>query len=341
MGDGDSRLGDAEATSAVRLRRPEEGDARPTIPRLLATPAIPAPRPPMETPRELVVPAPPAGSHATLTAMSGLEAGRVYSLDADEVIIGRAPASHVWIDDASVSRKHARIVRRPGEPYVIEDLESTNGTFIGERRVSRCPLASGDRVQFGPTFLLRFALVDMREEALQKELFHAATRDMLSSLYNRRYFEERLLAEVSRARRTSSGLAILMIDLDQFKRVNDRYGHLVGDEVLRAVSGALARSVRLEDVLARYGGEEFVLLAPGISGGEAALLGERLRSAVERLSIQVDEATGGYLGISVSIGIASLTELEPQASPRELLARADARLYRAKQSGRNRVATAG
>src|SRR5439155_25966130 len=129
----------------------------PTVPHMKATqamqpvPQVPPPRAPMLTPRELVVPTAPAGAHATLTAMTGLDAGRVFSIDMEEVVIGRAQGSHVWLDDASVSRRHARIVRRTGEPFFLEDLGSTNGTFIGQRRIARCQLASGDRLQIGPS----------------------------------------------------------------------------------------------------------------------------------------------------------------------------------------------
>ena len=342
MGDGDSRREIDEAGSTVRMRQLDEnGAARPTVPHLLAMEAVAPMRAPMPTPRELVVPSAQGGANATLTSMSGLEAGRVYSIDGDEIIIGRAPSCHVWIDDASVSRQHARIVRHTGDPFFLEDLGSTNGTFVGERRIARCQLASGDRVQIGPSFLLRFAMIDVREERLQKDLFHAATRDPLSGLYNRRYFDERLLAEVSRARRGGAALTIFMLDLDQFKRINDLHGHLAGDHVLREVSAHLAKMVRLEDVLARYGGEEFVLLAPATDTEEAILLGERLRAAVERLTIQIDASGTTSITITISIGVACLSEIDPHATPRELLARADARLYRAKQTGRNRVSSIG
>jgi two-component system cell cycle response regulator len=354
---GDSReMDDEEGGSTVRVRTLDAAptDARPTVRHMVAgapvptldtpqahahahaltMPAPPLARMPLDTPRELVVPTASAGAQATLTAMSGLEAGRVYSIDADEMIVGRAQTAHVWVDDPSVSRRHARIVRHDAEPYVLEDLGSTNGTFIGDRRIERAELASGDRVQIGPSFYFRFSLLDMREEALQKDLFHAATRDTLSGLYNRRYFNERLGAEVSRARRSSRPLALLMLDLDQFKSINDAHGHVAGDQVLRAVSAHLGKLVRLEDVLARYGGEEFVLLAPGSDAEEAAQLAERLRAAVEHLAIHF---AGAKLGVSVSIGVASLGELDPHAVPTELVARADARLYDAKRRGRNRV----
>jgi two-component system cell cycle response regulator len=350
---GDSRqVEDDEGKSTVRMRTldgaPEDSrEMRPTMPHLMAaSPVAPmtpiAPMPParltMDTPREFVVPTPPAGAQATLTAMSGLEAGRVFSVDGDEMVIGRAPTTHVWVDDPSVSRRHARILKRPGAPYYLEDLKSTNGTFIGERRIDCAELASGDRVQIGPSFFFRFSIVDTREEALQKDLFHAATRDTLSGLYNRRYFNERLIAEVSRARRSGRPLALLMIDLDQFKRINDVHGHVAGDQVLKSVSNHLGKMVRLEDVIARYGGEEFVLLAPGSDHVEAGQLGERLRTAVERLTIHF---AGAKLGVTVSVGVASLAELEPHAAGTELISRADARLYDAKRSGRNRVAATG
>jgi diguanylate cyclase (GGDEF)-like protein len=208
---------------------------------------------------------------------------------------------------------------------------------VGGRRVEgRAELQSGDRIQIGPNLILRFAITDDAEEELQRRLYESSTRDSLTRAYNRKYLNERLLAEIAHARRHRTQLSLLMLDLDRFKEVNDSRGHLMGDMVLRVVASHLMRLIRLEDVLARYGGEEFVILVRSTHHKDAGKLGERVRSTVERLLIT---APGGNktISVTVSIGIASLAELPPEAGANDLLSTADARLYRAKAAGRNRV----
>ncbi|HYN70208.1 MAG TPA: sensor domain-containing diguanylate cyclase [Candidatus Eisenbacteria bacterium] len=160
-----------------------------------------------------------------------------------------------------------------------------------------------------------------------------ASTDSLTGLPNRRYFEEytELLA---RRRRADDAVAILMIDIDRFKRVNDTHGHAVGDEVLRAVARAILATVRADDVPARVGGEEFVVLLKNPPAEVPVQVGERVREAVRRL----DLSPLGVKSISVSVGVASgLGHEEPIA---DVVARADKALLRAKRAGRDRVVAA-
>jgi diguanylate cyclase (GGDEF)-like protein len=158
--------------------------------------------------------------------------------------------------------------------------------------------------------------------------------DVLTGLPNRRYFDEVLSIERPR-RRAADSLGILMIDIDHFKRLNDRYGHATGDRVLSAVAGAIAAGVRAEDTPARYGGEEFAVLLRRASAEQAIEVGERIRRAVVRLhpaSLGIDEP------VTVSIGVAVAGSGEV-AIP-GLVERADQALYRAKRLGRDRVVAA-
>jgi diguanylate cyclase (GGDEF)-like protein len=197
-------------------------------------------------------------------------------------------------------------------------------------------LQNGDRIQVGPTQMLRFSITDDAEEELQRRLYESSTRDGLTRAFNRKYLNERLPAEIAHARRHKTELALLMLDLDRFKEVNDAYGHLAGDMLLRVVASHLLRLIRLEDVLARYGGEEFVVLVRSTAPKDAAVLAERIRTTVEALTITPPDSSLS-LSVTVSVGVSSLSELAAEAGPNELLAMADARLYRAKVGGRNRV----
>jgi len=268
-----------------------------------------------------------------LQVLVGLNAGQVFTLDRDETVIGRDREADVYLDDVGISRRHARIVR-DGERYVLEDLGSTNGILMNGRSVALVDLADGDRVQLGSKVVLRFALIAADEEALARKLYDGSTRDALTRAYNRKYVGERLTSEVAYARRHETALGLVMFDLDHFKRVNDTFGHLAGDVVLRVVAAQAEKSIRTEDVLARYGGEEFVVLVRGIDRESVGVVAERIRRNVERLSIPWESRT---IRTTVSVGVASLSDCEPKATPEVLVALADKRLYEAKASGRNCV----
>jgi two-component system, cell cycle response regulator len=276
----------------------------------------------------------PSPHRASLTVLHGLNAGQVFTVEQDETVLGRGRESDVRIDDVGISRRHARVVRTEGRGYAIEDLGSTNGIFVNGRTVERAELASGDRVQIGPTILLRFSFITPDEEALARKLYEGSTRDALTQLFNRKYATERLAAEVAYAHRHGTLFSLILFDLDYFKRVNDSYGHQAGDVVLRVVAAQVQKTTRTEDVLARYGGEEFVVLVRGIEPRGVGVLAERIRMGVDRLSIPWESRT---LKTSVSVGVASLSECGPKAAAEALLALADERLYQAKARGRNRV----
>jgi two-component system cell cycle response regulator len=288
----------------------------------------------------LPAPARPEGPRTALrtvfTMLNGLNAGQVFTIEGGETTIGRGRDADVRIDDIGISRIHARVVRAEDGRHLLEDLQSTNGVFVNGQRVERVALVTGDRVQIGPAVLLRYALVDTEEAALARQLYETSTRDPLTSVYNRRYLTERLTAEVAYAHRHQTRLSVVLIDLDHFKRVNDDYGHLAGDAVLRSVSVAVQRQTRTEDVFARYGGEEFVVVVRGIEHKNVAIFAERLRRAVELLETPWNPSP---LRVTVSLGVASLDECEKKAPPDALLSLADERLYRSKAEGRNRASS--
>jgi diguanylate cyclase (GGDEF)-like protein len=284
------------------------------------------------------VPASAAKDRATLTVLSGINAGQVFALDGTEHVIGRGTEADVWVEDGGVSRRHALVSCRSDGRYFVEDLGSTNGTFVGGQRLKTSEIRPGDRIQLGPHVVLRFAITDDAEQELQRRLYESSTRDGLTRVYNRKYFTERLTAEVAYARRHRVKLAVLLLDLDDFKQTNDTYGHLAGDMVLRLVSAQMQRLIRVEDLLARYGGEEFVILARSTGKTEAARLAERIREAINDLEIPVADHS---LRVTASIGVAALPDVAPDGGPNEVLALADARLYKAKADGKNRVCCDG
>ncbi|MDF3065627.1 MAG: diguanylate cyclase response regulator [Polyangiaceae bacterium] len=178
-------------------------------------------------------------------------------------------------------------------------------------------------------------------EVKNAELSRLSTVDGLTGLANRRRFDEVLDQEYRRARREGAPLALIMTDVDYFKKYNDTYGHQGGDECLRKVAAVLAQAARRPaDLAARYGGEEFALVLPHTTAEGAAIVAETLRSSVEALNLP--HAASGVAGhVTLSLGVAVAEPSEAELSPQALLKRADAALYQAKRGGRNRFVAQG
>jgi diguanylate cyclase (GGDEF)-like protein len=274
-------------------------------------------------------------SLGVLTVVGGLETGRVFAVSrAFEATLGRSEGCSFKFDDASVSGVHAR-VECVAREHVFSDAGSTNGSYINDAKVSSpITLKDGDRIQLGSATFLRFSLVSEDEEKALRRMYDAALRDGLTGVFNRKHLEERIDAELAYAQRYQTELSLVLFDVDHFKKVNDTYGHLAGDAVLKKVAQVLSGGLRAEDVLGRYGGEEFVIVVRGISVAGARFLADRLRESLAQTSLRLGPAT---LSVTASAGVSSLACTGGQTDKMTLFAIADARLYKAKQAGRNRV----
>lgn len=272
-------------------------------------------------------------TRAYLIVLSGPDVGQMYQVDGEEVVLGRAADNQLRIHDAGISRKHARLVRRDDDVY-IEDMGSANGTFLnGNKLVKPLQLRDGDKITLGSTTILKFTYHDQLDESFQRQMFEAALRDSLTGAFNKKYFLDQLQKEFSYAKRHRTSLALVMFDVDHFKRINDTYGHLAGDYVLVELSKLAHMQVRSEDIFARYGGEEFAIICRDVTMHQAAALGDRLRLAVERMAFTYH---GTRMPLTVSLGVAGIPEI-PVGLAEELIEAADTALYAAKNHGRNCV----
>jgi diguanylate cyclase (GGDEF)-like protein len=162
--------------------------------------------------------------------------------------------------------------------------------------------------------------------------YEQAITDDMTKLFLKRYFQLRLIDEIKRAARYDSKVALLMLDIDHFKRINDTYGHPRGDDVLIGISKAIKANFRDVDIPARFGGEEFSVIMPEVTKADAWVAAERLRKTIESLSF---EFNGHKVSLTISIGIAEFPD--DAQNPIQLVEKADAALYRSKQSGRNQT----
>jgi len=221
------------------------------------------------------------------------------------------------------------------KPYEPEQLKALVHRAVRSQEVVRENLRLQQELQ---SLQVRLdALVEQRTASLVQEnvvLREMAERDALTGLFNARALHKRLQEEQERVHRYGEIVSLVMIDLDHFKDVNDTWGHLVGDAVLREVGMTLRRTVRQGDFVGRYGGEEFLVIAPGTPEEGAVRLAERLRASVESIAIPAGPETS--LRQTISLGVATGRRGE-EASLQEVLRRADECLYRAKRDGRNRV----
>jgi two-component system, cell cycle response regulator len=290
----------------------------------------------MTVPPSLVNRGPAAQKQGTLMVLVGTQMGAAFPLNAQATLIGRNPRAHITLDDEGVSRSQARILHHDG-CYEIEDMRSTNGTYLdGVRVEGLMPLQDGARIQMGNA-VLRFAMQDALEWEATKRVYEASVRDPLTGAFNRRYFEERLIGEFAFAVRHGTSLCVLLFDIDHFKKINDRWGHPAGDLVLRRIGAELRAAVRAEDVVARYGGEEFIVLARGIDPAGARAFAERMRSLLARAQIQWEQV---LIPVTTSVGVSHNHSGAAVSDAQRLVASADKALYAAKAAGRNRVETA-
>ena len=283
-----------------------------------------------------------------LVAIAGPRTGETFRLTRP-LVIGRGPAATLRLADERVSRKHAEVRYVGGQSLVVRDLGSANGTYIRGRRVREQFLRDGDRIELGDGNILRVAWLDPIEEQFQLQLADAALRDGLTQVYNRRYLRQRLCTELAFAQRHTIAVALLVVDVDHFKAVNDGFGHQTGDAILRHVAEVLLGELRSEDVLARWGGEEFAVLARSPEDRSAVALAERLRLRVAETAFVHQQPLHISVGVAVYPGgmrAPDLARAQEKKSTQEeigvqiadaLIGSADEALYRAKRTGRNRV----
>ncbi len=217
---------------------------------------------------------------AYVIVIAGPNVGEMHKLQGDDVV-GRDPEVLVSVADKEVSRQHVRFEKR-GDGFFVRDLGSTNGTYLNGTSVTDAQLSDGDRIQLGPTTVLKFSYHDDVDGEFQRRMYLAAVRDELTGAFNRKHFLERLETEIAFGKRHDTPVVLILFDVDGFKATNDTWGHLAGDYVLTSLARQVQKIIRREDVLGRYGGDEFAMLSRGID--LEGLLGIQRNASARRSS---------------------------------------------------------
>jgi diguanylate cyclase (GGDEF)-like protein len=255
--------------------------------------------------------------------------GKRFVLERETLTLGRGQENVITLDNDSVSRRHCRIERR-GAAWYVCDLDSTNGTYVNDELVKEYQLRRGDQVKIGDTILKYLSGSDV-EAQYHETIYKMTIVDGLTQVHNKRYLLETLDREIPRARRHGRPLSALMFDIDHFKKINDTFGHLAGDYVLKEMATLVKSRLRPDDVFGRYGGEEFCALLPETPLVGAGAIAEDLRRKVQERSFVFENE---QIAVTVSIGCA---ELGPEMDVTGLVKAADEKLYASKHAGRNRV----
>ena len=281
---------------------------------------------------QVVKPAKEAGEAClVLIYPPGPDMGKRFPLSRSEIVLGRGADCDIQVDRDSVSRRHARVFRA-GDVWSVEDLQSTNGSYVNDVPVIKpVLLRDADFLKIGAA-IFKFLSGAGVEASYHEEIYRMTIVDALTGAHNKRYFLEFLEREIARCARYRRPLSLLMFDIDHFKDINDKHGHLTGDYVLRELSRRLLGRVRREELLARYGGEEFAAVLPETDLTGARTFAEQIRKIV---GDQPFEYEGDTFPVTVSVGVTTVEGEDIDVSA--FIKQADDFLYRAKREGRNRV----
>jgi diguanylate cyclase (GGDEF)-like protein len=265
----------------------------------------------------------------------GKDSGKRHKLKAGIITIGRSPQADITIDDDRISRVHCALKWSDGT-LTVEDKGSRNGTYVDSHKISHADLPPGVFIQLGHS-VMKIEYKDKAEVEYEQSLTHQVSTDSLTGIYNRQHFTNLALKEIAYARRYQQTVGIIIIDIDNFKRVNETYGRAIGDLVLVQLADIICEKKRDENLLGRYGGKKFIILQRGeVDKKSIHRQCERIRRAVESFKfchadacVQITVSIGFYLDRPDNRGVGVQID--------DLIDKAEQTLYRAKEEGRNQT----
>ncbi len=273
--------------------------------------------------------------HPYLVIYIGNGGGRRHKLNSGSMTIGRSPNADITIEDDRISRIHC-VIELKGHTITIEDKGSTNGTYVDARKISRARLLPGVPLQIGRS-IMKIEYKTEAEIRSEKKLLQRASLDALTGIFNRHHFTKLASMEMAYAIRHKLPAGVILMDVDNFKQVNDTYGHQCGDLVLAQLANTVIENKRTEDLFGRYGGDEFIILPRGEISKEGMHLNcERMRKAIEGFEFHFEDKC---VRITISLGfhLMKVGSSNTEMMLADLIRKADKALYHAKERGRNRT----
>jgi diguanylate cyclase (GGDEF)-like protein len=280
------------------------------------------------------MPSAAAPAHGFLVVIAGFRLGDCVPLVRGRQVVGRDRSAALSLPDESVSRFHAALTVGAQE-VLVEDLESTNGCLLNGVPTTAAVLRNGDQIALGDV-VLRYFDGSCREGAYHLAVYEQTSRDALTGLLNRRRILQRAADSLTLASSHGQSIAVVMVDTDRFKQVNDRLGHAAGDRLLRQIGDALRSALRGDSYVGRLGGDEFLAVLADIDAAAARIAGARVTARVRSLEI---DGLAEFGRPSVSLGIA-LSDPHRDEGIDALIERADQALLEAKRQGRDRLVLA-
>jgi diguanylate cyclase (GGDEF)-like protein len=270
-----------------------------------------------------------------LVIFIGKDSGKRHKLKPGTMTVGRSPQADITIDDDRISRVHCAI-KWEDDTITIENKGSKNGTYVDSQKISHAHLPPGVSLQLGHS-VMKIEYKDETEIRFEESLIHRASIDALTGIFNRQHFINLALKEIAYARRHQQSVAIIMIDIDNLKRINDTYGRTIGDLVLVQLADLISEKNRAEDLLGRYSGKKFIILPRGEVDREGIHRQcERIREAVEKFKfchseacVQITISIGFHLEIPDNGKVESLID--------DLIDKAEQALYLAKEKDKNQT----
>jgi len=270
----------------------------------------------------------------SVTAISGPRTGLSFQLEPHTgITLGRAPDANIQVVDTGISRNHISM-NFDGSSVIVEDLNSANGTYInGTKLTGKIEIKNGDQISIGVSTVLKFSLNNQLDTEYKDYVEEQLSKDILTKAYNRKAFAHFLNSAFIAAKRDFSSVCLFMIDVDNFKTINDTYGHQVGDKILKHIADKLIQTVRSADIVCRYGGDEFAIVCPNISSLRGLQLAEQVRNKVEDMRFTVGD---DKISTTLSIGVSNFPDNDIQCVS-QFIAYADKAMYKAKRKGRNQI----
>lgn len=246
------------------------------------------------------------GKRACLVFLTGMDAGRVVPLDEGVVVLGRSTRCNAMVQEDGISRRHAKVWLDLSGQAIVQDLGSTNGTYVKGKKIRNAKIDPDEKIMLGRHTVLKFVLQDALEQSFQEGLYASSHKDALTGIFNRKGFKDRMTSDLSYARRHHIAASLILLNIDRMEAINLEYGPHTGDQVVVSMTNVIKEMIRSEDTFARLSPEDFAVLAKGIDHGGADAFAQRIGARISKQQVAARDDTDRIVDFTISAGIAAI-----------------------------------